>query len=519
MRRIRTLASVVMLVLAAEALHAATAWFGLSIPRGLSDPHRAVVDVSKVNPPAAQVPAGEDRFVELGGKRIQQDVAKVVGFSQASRAAGDRLWGRVTGFPAAKATLDWTAAQLKSAGMKDVQVQEYAAGADTAMWWASAWEAKLLGDAAFGAGTRDVVLASAVPTSGSMMSSASLTAPMVFVGSVTDERLPEVDVKGKVAVQHLKPQRGAYSERTRTVERAKALSARGAVAVLNVVEQTGNMHIRDFGNCGAPCFNLGTADGVFLEQAMERAAKTSAPLRIQLSLKADRLTGLKGHNAVGIVPGKRDEIIIVNAHADGWYDAAGDNADGLAVLLAMARHFAKPEHQPERTLVFVASGGHHSTGLNGPAAFVKMNAELAGRAVMVLNLEHIAQFEFVAGTWNVNATEQPMNFGIDNASPYLQELGQRAMQRYGFRLNPQFTTTVAGDLGGYSPLGVARVQAIHSGPMYHASGDVLDTISIPGLERAARFYTYFVTEAAKAPREQINPAKPPSKATAALAGR
>jgi hypothetical protein len=93
------------------------------------------------------------------------------------------------------------------------------------------------------------------------------------------------------------------------------------------------------------------------------------------------------------------------------------------------------------------------------------------------------------------------------------------MQRYGFRLNPQFTTTVAGDLGGYSPLGVARVQAIHSGPMYHASGDVLDTISIPGLERAARFYTYFVTEAAKAPREQINPAKPPSKATAALAGR
>ena len=62
-----------------------------------------------------------------------------------------------------------------------------------------------------------------------------------------------------------------------------------------------------------------------------------------------------------------------------------------------------------------------------------------------------------------------------------------------------------GDLGGYAPLGVARVQAIHSGPMYHASGDVVESISVPGLERAARFFTYFVGEAAKARRSDINP--------------
>jgi hypothetical protein len=41
--------------------------------------------------------------------------------------------------------------------------------------------------------------------------------------------------------------------------------------------------------------------------------------------------------------------------------------------------------------------------------------------------------------------------------------------------------------------------------MYHTSGDVLDTISVPGLERAARFFTHFVAEAARAPREEINP--------------
>jgi hypothetical protein len=224
-------------------------------------------------------------------------------------------------------------------------------------------------------------------------------------------------------------------------------------------------------------------------------------------LDADKLTGLKGHNAVGIVPGKSDENIIVNAHADGWYDAAGDNADGLAVLMAMARHFAKPENKPERTLVFVASGGHHSTGLNGPANFVRMNPALTANTVLVLNLEHIAQMRIRSGTWIVENTEQPMNLGIDNSAPAIIDIGKRGVERYGFNLNPTFGTSVSGDLGGYAPLGVARVQAIHSGPMYHASGDVLETISAPGLERAARFYIYFVNEIAKVPRDALNPKK------------
>jgi hypothetical protein len=160
-------------------------------------------------------------------------------------------------------------------------------------------------------------------------------------------------------------------------------------------------------------------------------------------------------------------------------------------------------------LVFVASGGHHSAGLNGPANFVRMNPELTKKTVLVLNLEHIAQLRIRSGTWTVEPTEQPMNFGIDNSSPAVIEIGKRGVERYGFNLNPVFGTSVSGDLGGYAPLGVTRVQAIHSGPMYHTSGDVLDTISVPGLERAARFYAYFVDEAAKTPRDALTPKTKP----------
>lgn len=483
------------------------AWFGVKTPGALSDPHKPVVDVKHFAAPAATIPAGEEKYSELKGARIYEDVKAITNISKKDYASGNKAWGRVTGFPAAKETIEWHAAQFKKAGLKNVQVQEYEAAANTTMWNATNWKATLLGNAAFGAGTRDVVLQSSVSAGGSMMANGEVTGELVDVGAVTDATLSNADVSGKVAVQRLHPQAGAFSERTKTVERAQALSKRGAVAVLNLVEQTGNMHIRDFGNCGSPCFNFGGDDSRFIEGVLEKATQAKVPVKIKLELTADKLAGLKGHNALGMIPGKSEEIVIVNAHADGWYDAAGDNADGSAVLQALARHFAKPENKLDRTLVFVASGGHHSSGLNGPQNLVRMNPDLMSKVVLVLNLEHIAQMYIRSETWTVDPKEQPMNFGIDNMSPAIVAIGKRGAERYGFNINPTFSTTVAGDLGGYAPLGVARVQAIHSGPMYHASGDVAETISVPGLERAARFYAFFVSEVSKTARADLNPPK------------
>jgi Zn-dependent M28 family amino/carboxypeptidase len=239
---------------------------------------------------------------------------------------------------------------------------------------------------------------------------------------------------------------------------------------------------------------------------MQKAAAAGAPQKVAIRLQTEMLQGLKGNNTIGTIPGRRaDEVVIVNAHADGWFDAAGDNGDGLAVLVALARHFAKPENQTERTLVFVASGGHHGGGMNGPQNLVRMNPELGKKTVLVLNLEHIAQLYFRQDPWRVEATEQPMGFGISNEAPYIADEASRGMERYGFALRPQFSSSTAGDLGGYAPLGVPRVQAIHSGPMYHTSGDVIESISIPGLERAARFYAYFVADMAKAARKDLQP--------------
>jgi hypothetical protein len=482
-----------------------TAWLGVPPPSGLANPpQHSVLGDGRFTAPPAPVPAGEERFTELEGERVFDYVEDIVGFSHDSRASGELMWGRVSGITGAAPTAEWVGERFREAGLAQVAVQSYDADAGTSMWWPDHWEVRLLGTPALGAGTGDIVLASAVPTRGAEIPEGSLTAPLVYVGDIGS--FLDVDVRGAVAVQRIRPMSGAFSQRDAIAEGVAELYGRGAVAVLNYIDQPGNMHVRDFGGCRV-CFNIGGGDGAFLRELTSRATRAGKQddLRVRLYLSARARPGLRAHNVVGIVPGASEEVVIVNAHLDGWYDAAGDNADGTAVLVALARHFVRPENRPARTLVFVASGGHHSTGLNGPAHFVTMNPQLANRAVLVLNLEHIAQFQVNPESFAAEHTEQSMGWGVTNMAPALLALTDSAVARYGFRLRPQYSTSVAGDLGGYAPLGVPRVQAIHAGPLYHTSGDVLESISVEGLERAARFYAYFVDGVAEMARTDIDP--------------
>ena len=97
--------------------------------------------------------------------------------------------------------------------------------------------------------------------------------------------------------------------------------------------------------------------------------KLNSRLNLDIDLETRTYRNLTAKNAVAVIPGTNAaETIVLNAHVDGWFDGAGDNADGLAVLVALARHFARPANRPSRTLVLVASAGHHTPGLKDRAA-------------------------------------------------------------------------------------------------------------------------------------------------------
>ena len=410
-------------------------WFGVTPPPPFK-PHVAPAIVGDRGVAPAVVPEGEEAFRALTGDALHTDLEAIVQFSRDSRARREvgsgQLWGRITGFRSGRDTVSWAAEKFRTAGIADVRLQVFDQDEEAAFWLPLSWEVRLVGDPAFGAGTDDLVLTTAMPLAPSDVPRGGLLAPLVHVGFGSAAELAHIDVRGKVAVQHVTPQGHMVFERAPTVTRARALFARGAVGVINVIDLPGNERARDFSDCGGPCFNLGGRDGRFLETVLDRAAETGLHdrPRVRISLDTELRSGLSAHNGVAIIPGgeQPEDTIIINAHADAWFDGAGDNGDGLAVLVALARHFAGDAYQPRRTLVFVASAGHHSPGLHGPRNFVAMNPRLAERAVLALNIEHVAQRnlsparsvtadgyrEFVA-----DAGEAPIVAGVSNASPFL----------------------------------------------------------------------------------------------------
>jgi hypothetical protein len=494
-------------------------WLGLVLPPPPGEEPAVIVGGRPPRP--VVLPPGEAAAPDLSGAAIRLDLETIVGFSKESRARREigsgQLWGRVSGFPSSAKTVAWAVEQFRGAGIADTRLQPIAQDAKSTFWLPLAWEARLMGDPSFGPGSEDVILHSAMPAAPSEIPSGAIAAPLVFVGTGGPAVISRMDVAGKIAVQLTVPQGHMLFERGAVTAQARQLFKRGAVAVLNVVRLPGNELGRDFSNCGGPCFNVGGRDGFFLEQLAARAAETGLGdrLRARLALKTETRTGLSAQNGVGVVPGlSSDETIVVNAHADAWFDGAGDNADGLAVMLALARHFAKPEHRLARTLVFVASAGHHSPGINGPRSFVAANPDLAGRAVLMLNIEHVAQRNFsparsVAADGYRQAIadsgEAPIYAGVSNASPFLNHLFQEGVARYGTNFVSETSDMESGETGGYGSLKVARLTVMQAPPLYHTTGEVLDVISTPGLERMARFLAYFLREIASAPRGRINP--------------
>lgn len=487
-------------------------WFGVPLPPG-PDAGPAVLVGSRAPRPVTFPRDARSR--ELSAESLGVDLTTIVGFSKASRASREigegQLWGRVAGLPSAGETVAWAADQFRRAGITDVRVQPVAQDPKAGLWLPLAWRVTIQGSPAFGAGSADVVLHSAIPVVPSDLPQGPLTAPLVWVGTGGDAVLRHLDVRGKIAVQLAVPQGHMLFERSAVTSQAQALFKAGAVAVLTVLRLPGNEPGRDFSNCGGPCFNIGGRDGWFLEQVLNEAARrgVAVPVQATLTLTAETRRGLTASNAVAVVPGRRTgETVIVNAHADAWFDGAGDNADGLAVLLGLARHFAKPANRPARTLVFVASAGHHTPGINGPRGFIAANPDLAANAVLMLNIEHVAQRNFSPARTThpdgyrqaiADSGEAPIYAGVSTDAPLLHQLFQDGVTTFGVNFVSAPSDMGSGETGGYTTLAATRITVMQAPPLYHTTGETLNVISVPGLERMARFLAYFLTKVSEAP--------------------
>ncbi|MBM3918314.1 MAG: M28 family peptidase [Sphingomonadales bacterium] len=144
--------------------------------------------------------------------------------------------------------------------------------------------------------------------------------------------------------------------------------------------------------------------------------------RLRWTIQGELNTSLQ-HNIQGIISGSRypDSIILLCAHYDHLgmlgrdclYPGANDNASGTAMLMDLARHYAKPENRPAYSLLFVAFAAEEA-GLLGSGHYVThppipleqhrlvINLDLMGggsNGLMVVNgVEEAAVTELIRGS-------------------------------------------------------------------------------------------------------------------------
>src|SRR3954449_5023655 len=217
-------------------------------------------------------------------------------------------------------TLEWMVSEMKAAGVKDARVEPFAVPA--AMWVPQTWQGQIVGDPPFGVGTQTVTLQSAFPQpGGASIPGGTLTAPVVYVGHGTDADLAGRDLAGKIAVVRVRPEPSLFGAGEQGV--AARLVEKGAAGVINAIEGPGNaQYIDPRFACGTPpCFMIGGQDAWFLQTVIGKAANAGVldKLQVSMSLTSREQGGLTSANGIATIAGESPNRIIINAHADGYF--------------------------------------------------------------------------------------------------------------------------------------------------------------------------------------------------------
>jgi hypothetical protein len=319
----------------------------------------------------------------------------------------------------------------------------------------------------------------------------------VYVGLGSEADFAGREVRGKAVFTFSMP--GLPDE-----EALRRADAKGAAAIFDVVMLPGNLRYQAYpSGTQAPAFSLGAEDGY---AARDRIVESTGgpPSRVKVTLDVRMVSGLETALVWGILAGTSDETIYLIAHRDGWFDAAGDNASGVASMIGLAEHYAKlPEVERRRTLVFIGLDGHHNTGEGsgvGRQWLVEHREELFAKTALVINCEHPSTVQttvrprYTEGdrlAWTNTYTGQQWYAG-GPMRPRLSAIAVEAFREFGVSIylepNPR---PPAGDLGRlyrFVP-GVATSDFLH---YFHTDQETPDTVPWTGLEASTRAYARII---------------------------
>ena len=444
--------------------------------------------------------APEDRkYADLDGARMKSLVREVIAISQKDRAAGSLFWGRNQGTAGHAMTQDWVETYFREYGLQKMYRQPFDL---PPQWTPRGW------DITFTAGGKTFKLESARPFPSDSTPPGGVEWDLVWAGTGHAADLAGRDVKGKVVLIQDLPLPGDIRDSV-SVDRSVARAfEHGAAAVGVIFGLSDNFAIWQ-GEGRRPGFNVGFQDG---RRLLDLIGQGQA-IRVKYQMTSEMRAGLKTASVWGTLPGTTDEDIIIMAHMDGYFDAALDNASGLAVMIGLLDHFSRvPPAARRRNLRFLGSAGHHG----GPGTrWLHDNKDTAlAKTTLMINLEHVAAVRTKYWGYQLRKTTavSPMRWWVWG-SPTLLDIALGSFARFNVGITADMDPGASGEMGAIAR-DAPSMQVITSPEVKHTEQDTEEWVPAVGLEQIARAYARIIDEVNKRDRRDVLPGPAPARSGA-----
>lgn len=171
---------------------------------------------------------------------------------------------------------------------------------------------------------------------------------LVYVGEGTEADYEGIDVTDKLVLLDVDQNENWWINYP--AYQAKVKGARAVIA-MSVFPEKGPDRVGVQDICGpadAPALAISQQDS----KALQKAIKAGNGQSVTVTFNADSTVKEDGisHNVWGEIPGRTDETIFLFAHMDGYFHSTYDDAQGVAVSMAIAKGIMDSGYEPDKTI-------------------------------------------------------------------------------------------------------------------------------------------------------------------------